>query len=225
MRGTDTARFYALLSELDHRLGGPRRLRNSTLNSGWPLNGVYFFFEEGENRAAGQGPRVVRVGTHALRAENPSAATLWRRLAQHRGRQPGDIGGPRRSRSVFRRHVGTAIIGRDHLGDEARDNWYHYRHQPLEEQIEMAVSRYIGVMPFLWLDVPDRVTRHDIEAGAIGLLSRCSGGVDPPSPGWLGRYAFKTEIRDSGLWNVQHTKEGYDPGFLDRMAARVQALG
>ncbi len=228
VRDTDTARFYALLGELDRRLGGPRRLRCCTASSGWPLNGVYFFFEEGENRAAGQGPRVVRVGTHALKAENPSAATLWRRLAQHRGRQPGDPGGPRRSHSVFRRHVGTAIIRRDRLGDEALDevldDWYHYRHQPLEEQIEMAVSRYIGVMPFLWLDVPDRTARYDIEAGAIGLLSRCSGGVEPPSAGWLGRYALKTEIGDSGLWNVQHTGERYDPGFLDLMAARVHAL-
>ena len=229
VRETDTARFYALLGELDHQLGGPRRLCCCTASSGWPLNGVYFFFDEGENRAAGQGPRVVRVGTQALRTENPSAATLWRRLAQHRGRQPGDIGGPRRSHSVFRRHVGTAIIRRDRLGDEARDevcdNWYHYRHQPLEEQIEMAVSRYIGVMPFLWLDVPDRAARDDIEAGAIGLLSLRTGGTDPPSSGWLGHHALKTEIQYSGLWNVQHTKGRYDPGFLDLMAAGVQALG
>ena len=224
VRETDTARFYALLGELDHQLGGPRRLCCCTASSGWPLNGVYFYFEEGENRAAGQGPRVVRVGTHALKAENPSAATLWRRLAQHRGRQPGDPGGPRRSHSVFRRHVGTAIIRREGLGDEVLSDWYHYCHQPLEEQIEMAVSRYVGVMPFLWLDVPGRAARYDIEAGAIGLLSRCTGGLDPASPGWLGRYAFRTEIRDSGLWNVQHTYGGYDPGFLDLMAARVHAL-
>ena len=230
MKVADTARFYALLGELDHQLGGPRRLRYCTLSSGWPLNGVYFFFEDGENRADGQGSRVVRVGTHALRAENPSAATLWDRLAQHRGRQTGDPGGPRRSHSVFRRHVGTAIIvRRDRLGGEARDevldNWYHYRHQPLEEQIELDVSRYVGVMPFLWLDVPDRGTRHDIEAGAIALLSRCSGGADPPSPGWLGQYAFRAEIRDSGLWNVHHTYGYYDPGFLDLMDARVRLAG
>jgi hypothetical protein len=149
VRDTDTPRFYALLGELDHQLGGPRRLRNCTASSGWPLNGVYFFFEDGENRTAGKGARVVRVGTQAVKTTTPSRRTLWDRLEKHRGRQPGDTGGPRRSRSVFRRHVGTAIIRRDHLGDEVRDNWYHYRHQPLEEQIEMAVSRYIGVMPFL----------------------------------------------------------------------------
>jgi hypothetical protein len=37
---TDTACFYALLGELDHQLGGPRRLRNCTADSGWPLNGA-----------------------------------------------------------------------------------------------------------------------------------------------------------------------------------------
>jgi hypothetical protein len=225
---TDTARFYALLGELDHQLGGPRRLRCCTADSGWPLNGVYFFFEDGENRAAGQGQRVVRVGTQAVKTTTPSRRTLWDRLEKHRGRQPGDPGGSRRSHSVFRRHVGTAIIRRDRLGDEALDevlnDWYHYRHQPLEKQIEMAVSRYIGVMPFLWLDVPDRVTRHDIEAGAIALLSRCSGGADPPSRGWLGQYAFRTEIRDSGLWNIHYTYGHYDPRFLDLMDARVHAL-
>jgi hypothetical protein len=224
VRDTDTARFYDLLDELDHRLGGPRKLRFCTASSGWPLNGVYFFFEDGENRVADQGPRVVRVGTQAVKATTPSRRTLWDRLEKHRGRQPGDIGGPRRSRSVFRRHVGTAIIRRDDLGEEVLDNWYNYRHQPLEEQIEMAVSRYVGIMPFLWLDVPDRAARYDIESGAIGLLSRCSGGVDPPSAGWLGRYALKTEIGDSGLWNVQLTEGRYEPGFLDLMAARVQAL-
>lgn len=223
MRDTDTRRFYSLLGELDLQLGGPRRLRDCTASSGWPLNGVYFFFEDGENRTAGKGARVVRVGTHAVKVTTPSRRTLWDRLETHRGRQPGDTGGPRRSHSVFRRHVGTAIIKLDHLGDEVHDNWYHYRHQPLEERIEMAVSQYIGVMPFLWLDVPDRATRHAIEAGAISLLSRCSGGSDPPSSGWLGQHAFRAEIRASGLWNVHYTYGHYDPCFLDLMAARVRA--
>src|SRR5260221_8597126 len=131
VRDTDTARFYALLRGLDHQLGGPRRLRCCTAGSGWPLNGVYFFFEEGENRSAGQGPRVVRVGTQAVKTTTPSRRTLWDRLEKHRGRQDADTGGPRRSHSVFRRHVGTAIIRRDRLGDAAVDEgchtWYHYR--------------------------------------------------------------------------------------------------
>jgi hypothetical protein len=51
----------------------------------WPQRGVYFFRELGEERAdSGGGPRVVRVGTHALK-ENGSTI-LWTRLSQHRGR-------------------------------------------------------------------------------------------------------------------------------------------
>jgi hypothetical protein len=166
----------------------------------------------------------VRVGTQAVKATTLSRRSLWDRLEKHRGRQDGDAGGLRRARSVFRRHVSTAIIRRDHLSDEALDNWYYYRHQPLEEQIEMAVSRYVGVMPFLWLDVPDCATRHDIEAGAIALLSLRTGGADPPSPGWLGHYALKTEIRDSGLWNVRLTRGHYNPHFLDELKRNVVGL-
>jgi hypothetical protein len=34
----------------------------------WLARGVYFFHETGENRAdTGEGSRVVRVGTHALK--------------------------------------------------------------------------------------------------------------------------------------------------------------
>lgn len=223
MRDMGTGRFYALLDGLHQQVGGPRQLLGCDASSGWPLQGVYFFFEAGERRGEGRYPRVVRVGTHALRTENPSVTTLWDRLTQHRGRQLGDIGGPRRAHSVFRRHVGTAIIRRHELGDEVLDNWYHYRSQPLEEQIELAVSEYIGAMPFLWLDVPDSKDRYDIEAGAIGLLSMRTGDADPPSDDWLGRYAYRKEIRDSGLWNVQHTNEPYDPGFLDLMEERLHA--
>jgi hypothetical protein len=50
----------------------------------WPKRGVYFFFETGESRSdSGSGPRVVRVGTHALR--EGSRAKLWTRLSQHQG--------------------------------------------------------------------------------------------------------------------------------------------
>jgi hypothetical protein len=225
VRDIDTNRFYALLDRLGQQLGGPRQLLACDDSSGWPRQGVYFFFEAGEQRRQGRGHRVVRVGTHALRIENPAVATLWDRLAQHRGRQLGDIGGPRRSHSVFRRHIGTAIIKRHQLGDEVCDNWYHYRSQPLEERIELAVSEYIGAMPFLWLDVPDSKGRHDIEAGAIGLLSGRTGDADPPSADWLGRHAYKTEIQCSGLWNVQQTREPYDPGFLKLMEERLGEIG
>jgi hypothetical protein len=224
MRDIDTGRFYALLDDLRQQLGGPRRLLASDRFSGWPLQGVYFFFETGEYRRERRCPRVVRVGSQGLNADKPSDATLWDRLAQHRGRQLGDLSGPRRSRSVFRRHVGTAIISRHKLDDEVLDNWYQQHRHPLEEQIELAVSEYIGAMPFLWLDVPDSKVRHDIEAGAISLLSMRTGDADPPSADWLGRYAYMKEIQDSGLWNVRHTGGRYDPRFLNLMEEHLRNL-
>jgi len=205
-------------------LSGPRRLRDCTAASGWPVNGVYFFFEEGEIRRAGQGLRVVRVGTHAVKKTTPSRETLWDRLHDHRGRQDNEAG-PRHSHSIFRKHVGGAIITRDQLGGpEVLDNWCHCRRQPLADRIEQKVSHYIGIMPFLWLDVPDRQTREGIEIGAIALLSLRSGDADPPSPGWLGLFARAAQIRASGLWNVQYTNRSYDPHFLGLMRAQVKAV-
>lgn len=52
---------------------------------------------------------------------------------------------------------------------------------------------------------------------AIALLSNYPekrGVVDPPSPTWLGRWADRETVRRSGLWNVNHVDEEYDPAFL-----------
>ncbi len=75
-------RFHLLLGELADRLGGARTLADVTGRSGWPSAGVYFFSEPGEVREGG-GPRVVRIGTHAL--TETSKTTLWSRLRAHRG--------------------------------------------------------------------------------------------------------------------------------------------
>jgi len=79
-------RFYEILAELEERVGGKKRLANCDGRMGWPKRGVYFFFEDGEERAdSGMGLRVVRVGTHALKSN--SGTTLWTRLYQHKGQE------------------------------------------------------------------------------------------------------------------------------------------
>lgn len=73
----------------------------------WPARGVYFFHETGENRSdTGEGPRVVRVGTHALK--EGGSTTLWGRLSAHRGQLRS--GGSNQRGSIFRLIVGTALI-------------------------------------------------------------------------------------------------------------------
>jgi hypothetical protein len=226
-RRADTDEFYWLLDDLARRVGGKRYLRDSNGHSGWPRQGVYFFYEDGETRADG-GPRVVRVGTHALTAMGK--ATLWGRLRQHRGRLAGrNPGGGNHRASVFRRHVGAALILRSKSPDELLNSWLD-RDQPRdkrdsqEAQIEVQVSRYIGAMPFLWLAVPGWADRGYIERNSIALLSRCTGGLDQPSDSWLGRSAWPPQIRDSGLWNVNHVNDQYEPGFLQRLSQLVDQM-
>ena len=214
---SDTDEFYRILDQLSATMSGPRHLRECTGDSGCPPQGVYFFFEDGEQRADGS-RRVVRVGTHGLTAT--STATLWGRLRQHRGQLTGrNPGGGNHRASVFRRHVGAALIRRDNL----LSSWLD-RHRPSgqrasqEASVERAVTRHIGAMPFLWLNVPAGADRGYLERNSIALLSCLTGGPDPPSASWLGRYAERAEIRESGLWNVQHVYGHYEPGFLRQLA-------
>jgi hypothetical protein len=223
-RRADADEFYRILDQLAARLGGPRRLRECTGSSGCPPQGLYFFYENDENRASGSG-RMVRVGTHAL--TQTSKATLWGRLRQHRGHLAGsDPGSGDHRASVFRRHVGAALIRRGTLPDDLLASWLD-RHRPPGERasqeaaIECQVSRYIGAMPFLWLSVPGRADRGYLESNSIALLSCLTGGPDQPSASWLGRHAERAEIRASGLWNVHHVSDHYDPAFLHQLARLV----
>jgi hypothetical protein len=216
--GPDAKRFYRALSQLADIRSGPRYLRDCHGVDGWPRQGVYFFFEQGEVRGDGS-DRVVRVGTHALTAT--SQATLWGRLRQHRGPLAGrHAGGGNHRASVFRRHIGAAVIRRDKLPADLLASWLD-RHGPWpgwaarEEEIEHSVSDHIRAMPFLWLGVPDRADRGSVERNSIALTSRLANGQDPPSSRWLGGCAARPEISQSGLWNVDHVRHHCEPGFLD----------
>lgn len=232
-RPADLDRLYDLLASLSRQVGEPRRLADGRGLDPWPERGVYFFFEGGELREDGRTPRVVRVGTHGLRAG--SRSTLWGRMAQHRGtpggRHPG--GGNHRG-SVFRLHVGSALIAAgDPAAIHAAGTWAVGSTRPPEADqgeraLEQAVSRVIGAMPYLCLPVADppgpRSARGPIEANAIALLSnRGRPPLDPPSGGWLGHQARSAAVRESGLWNSNHVDQAHGPAFLDIVAALVEA--
>jgi hypothetical protein len=179
----------------------------------WPDRGVYFFFD---SHTAGrkEKDRVVRVGTHALKAG--SQTTLWNRLSQHRGTNKS--GGGNHRTSIFRLLVGNALIhGGEHspviswglkqdmskaavaLGTE--------RHLIKEEEhsLELAVSRYIGNLPFLWLDIEDEPgpdsERGRIERNSIALISEFNSVTGSRRDSWLGGYSDRDKVRGSQLWN------------------------
>ena len=220
--------FYALLASLEERLGGARCLSDCSGYMKWPTRGIYFFMEAGEVRAnIGDCPRIVRMGTHALKAG--SKTKLWNRLYQHKG--VTSSGGGNHRGSIFRRIVGAALIERDGLdypswgkGDTAPREV-----RKLEQPLERTVSTVIGDMPFLWLAVEDEAgpesRRGYIERNAIALLSNYDKEpIDPPSTSWLGHLSDREKVRASGLWNSNHVNEDYDPAFLGVLTRLVAEM-
>lgn len=216
----DLERFYSLLERLREIEGQGRPLKEYTGRSKLPRRGVYFFFEPGEPRTTGEGDRVVRVGTHALHLG--AASTLWQRLRSHRG---GAKSGGNHRGSIFRLEVGRALLARDSselatwgLGQSAVPSI-----RIAERDLENEVSRFIGAMRMLWLEVDDEPSpvskRSYIEQNSIALLSNRTGQMDMPGPDWLGRFSPQSRIRESGLWNKDYVFGEYDRAFLDVMAA------
>jgi hypothetical protein len=213
---SDADRLYGMLHRLEVGLEGKRTLGASQGKAGWPHRGIYFFFEPGEHRKASDTPRVVRVGTHAV--SKGSVSSLWGRLRSHRGIPKG--GGNHRG-SIFRLHVGAAMLHKFgwQCGSWGIGQTASAEIKQCEHWLELKVSEYICSMPFLWLavgDTPSNMSdRAYLERNTIALLSHREAPIDPPGPEWLGHWSPRPSIRNSGLWNVRHIDEQYDPRFLE----------
>jgi len=225
----DVKTFYRHLDSLRDICGGYRTLADCHGKMSWPQRGVYFFFEPGEERTeSGSGLRVVRIGTHAVSTR--SSTTLWHRLSQHRGVM--NTGGGNHRGSIFRQHVGCALAARD--SSLTCETWLddkvsaEIRRQELF--LESQVSEFIRTMPFLWINVEDAPSKTSnrgyLERNTIALLSNYGlieqYRIDAPSSNWLGQWSQKEDIRSSGLWNVNHIKEKYEPSFLPLLEQYIQ---
>lgn len=225
-RQSDIEAFYRLLEQLEARMGGRRRLGDCHGRMPWQERGVYFFFEPGENRTGPENTsRVVRIGTHALKAD--SRTTIWKRLSQHRG-TANPYGGNHRG-SIFRLLVGQALMHRD--PSLKSPSWGIGSNAPREVRqgenpLEQKVSDFLGKMTLVALPIPDPAgpnsLRGLIERNSIALLSGYHDDLhDQPSKDWLGSYSGRPRVRRSGLWNNNHVDEVYDPAFLDVMGTLV----
>jgi hypothetical protein len=228
-RKEDLDELYRLLADLHERVGGYRTLGESTGRMEWPQRGVYFFFAPDETREASNQLRVSRVGTHAVSAG--SETRLWDRLRTHRGTLSGTRpdGGNHRG-SVFRLRVGEAIINRDEIGHEYPE-WGEGSSasadvRNAEYVLEKRVSEFIRELPLLWVEVDDdpgpESQRTTIERNTIALLSNYRrDSLDPRDSTWLGAISPASEIRESGLWNVDHTEEQHSPAFLQTLSEAI----
>mgnify|MGYP004512993149 CR=1 FL=1 len=213
----DVKSVYKCISQLAEKTGGIRVLNECNGRMYWPQRGVYFFVDFQEQSVVSSGfPRIVRVGTHAV--SKGSKTTLWDRLKTHKGTEKGD--GNHRG-SIFRLHVGNAIINRDRLlcdtwgiGQNAKKDI-----REKEKYIEQLVSDYIGQLGVVVLDIDDMPCatsdRAYVEKNAIALLSSINSSFNFSTLNWLGNWNPRDEIKDSCLWNINYINSDYDSNFLD----------
>lgn len=161
-------------------------------------NGIYIFFEKGEKYS--NLDRIVRIGTHR------SDGRLVQRLKDHYLVKNKDG-------SIFRKHIGAAILNKDR--DNYLETWNlntsykNVREQNkdkidllYQEHIEDRVSVYLkSNLTFTIFQVKNQADRIRIEEGIISSLNKCPDFK--ASSHWLGNYSIKTEIKNSGLWNIQ----------------------
>lgn len=214
-----------LLSGQRSSTGLDRHLADGEWASDIPPQGIYYFFGDG-TEAGGSEDRVVRVGTHAL--SETSRTTLTGRLRQHRGTSTG--GGNHRT-SIFRSHVGRALIVRDEHHDQPLEQWGRGSSAPRsiragEQHLEAEVSASIGRLRFTWVPcTTSPADRELIERVSIGLLSECTSPA-PRATGakWLGDDAPSEAIRRSRLWNVRYVEEAPCESEVARVLNLIEAL-
>lgn len=130
--------------------------------------------------------------------------------------------------------MGTALLATGDYPVAVRQSWGKGGSAPkevkmAEAELEQQVSEYIGKMPFLWLRIEDEAgtnsLRKYIERNSVALLSNASERKpDQPSTNWLGHHCRHQGVRKSGLWNVDHVHESYEPGFVDNFEELVQKM-
>lgn len=176
-----------------------------------PTDGIYFWYEGGEVRQ-GRTQRITRIGTHR------ESHRLRERITLHCNAD--------RDRSVFRRHVGGALMNRDGEPESEIQEWYKARRSPVFDharfrQYEHRVNREIERGTYRVLKVNDSADRLELEEKLIALLSHCEHCH--PSNTWLGNWAYRSRIRRSGLWNVRHvfSENGLQAGDLARLEQLV----
>ncbi len=138
-----------------------------------PKNGVYIMFENGETaHPCDLNERIVRIGI----SEQPDR--LPRRLKSHYN-----------GKSIFRKHIRTAIAERDGIA--------------VDKVTKQQISDYICKnITFAVIEVNDYEKRKELEKALITAVAQCP--ECNASDKWLGKYCAAPKIRNGKLWNVEH---------------------
>jgi len=203
--------FYSLLEILDKKF--PKRTLSELNKSNLPIKGVYFFFDTEQTRSKSKELKVIRIGTHAARAN--SKTTLYNRLKQHKGTNKG-YGNHRGS--VFRELVGFCFINNQF--PEVSSWGQKNKKTNSEKQVENTVSSYLSNLLFTVIEIPGASHKDNdrafIEKNSISLLSNYNKEkIDANTQKWLGNGCRKDKVIKSGLWNRDYVdREQIDDDFL-----------
>ena len=172
-----------------------------------PSNGVYLFFEKGEEYFGYD--RIVRVGTHT--GDN----NLVKRIEEHLVKENKD-------RSIFRKNIGRAILNKNNDPFLEKWNWdrtssenqLKYRWTMGDAlksvDVEIEVSNYMrNNLSFACIPIDSKEERLEYEAFLIKTLS-----ADPlfkPSDNWLGNYSPVKKISENGLWLINELSKDKKP--------------
>jgi hypothetical protein len=192
-----------------HKLLSQLPIHYSPLLQELPSDGVYFYYEQGESiRCAHETfERIVRVGSHRKMGGLP------RRLIDHYWAN--------KDGSVFRKHIGSALIRRNGKPEDCLRSWIA-KGQPYDLTLENEVDSSLRTrFKFRTLLVPQGSERDSLERNLIAFLSEAD--VSAPSETWLGRFSPYPEIRKSGLWNVHHVEEAPEV-TPEALLARIEEL-
>lgn len=183
-------------------------------------NGIYFFYEQSEIWGhGGAWPRIVRIGTHRQ-------GNFRSRIKEHylldESKMNFDRNKPKPSdRSIFRTNIGRALLSKDtddylqiwgtnFTQTECREYLGCHRNTDKEKRIESTVTRILRErFSFRFVVIHSEMERmgsEGLEKSLIGTVASCK--LCKPSAHWLGYYSPKKQIRESGLWLVQHLKAG-----------------
>lgn len=181
-----------------------------------PENGIYFFYEKGEIwEHGGNKLRIVRIGTH-------KDGNFRSRIEEHflldESRMNFSVTGlAPHWRSVFRKNIGRALLNErndaylqiwnvDFIPVKNREEFGPQRNIQKEKIIELKVTRVLREkFSFRFIIIDNQIERmgtKGLESALIGTVAQC--GLCRPSSNWLGRFSPKKQIRESGLWLVQH---------------------
>ena len=163
-----------------------------------PRDGIYLFFERGETAPVHGlvAERIVRVGTHRQDGRFPA------RIRQHYG-QVRSLRGNKNG-SVFRRHVGGALLARSNPQDPRLAEWQRQGGTSYVEVEEVVSKTLRDDFTFVCFRVDKGEERLTLERGLIALLAQHP--IAGPSPAWLGHHAIATDIQHTGLWNMQRAR-------------------